>query len=425
MPSEIGPTYAVDGMTPARVERPSTVEELSNVLRDASEAGESVIPWGAGTRMHIGNLPERYDVAIDVRGLDRVVEHEPGDLTVVAEAGVTIADLQAHLAPSGQRLAYDPASPERATIGGSLASNAVGPLRTGFGGIRDLTIGMKVVEADGAVTKSGGRVVKNVQGFDLVRLHIGAFGTLGVIAEAAFKLTPLPAHVQTVAAWFDSLDWAREASMQLYNGRFMPEALTLSTGTAARGFAREAGAGDEPPELYLLLARLAGGPAAVRRQVDDVTSTVGASMANGFEVLVDDEADRAWGLVDDSLAPAVSARSTLKTTAAFDFVSRLERGEPEVGLSLETTIHAGTGTVLASWSAGEPTIEQVMQAVELSVSSARACGGRATIERCPVEAKQQIDVWNEDSPALEIMRRLKEQFDPGRTLSPGRFVGRI
>ena len=425
MVSETGPTYAVDGMTPSRVERPASVEELSEVLRDASEAGESAIPWGAGTRMHVGNLPERYDVAVDVRGLDRIVEHEPGDLTVVVEAGVTLAELQAHIAPSGQRLAYDPPLPEQATVGGSLASNAAGPMRTSFGGVRDLTIGLKVVEADGAVTKSGGRVVKNVQGFDLVRLHIGAFGTLAVIAEAAFKLTPLPARTQTVAAWFDSLDWAREASMQLYNGRFLPEVLTLSSGATARGIAVELGSGDELSETYLLLARVAGGPAAVRRQVEDVTSTVGASMANGFEVLDDAETDRAWELAGTEGTPVVTARATLKPTAGFDFVSRLERGESEVGLSLETSVHVGTGTVLAYRSGDSPTIEQAMRAIELSVSSAQTCGGRAVIERCPGEAKQQIDVWNEDGRSLEIMRSLKEQFDPRRTLSPGRFAGRI
>jgi glycolate oxidase FAD binding subunit len=298
-------------------------------------------------------------------------------------------------------------------------------MRTSFGGVRDLTIGLKTVEADGAVTKSGGRVVKNVQGFDLVRLHIGAFGTLGVIAEAAFKLLPLPARTQTVAAWFDSLDWAREASMQLYNGRLLPEALTLSTGATARGLARDLGPGDELSETYLLLARVAGGAAAVRRQVENVTSTVGASMANGFEVLDDAETDRARELTGSGETPAVAARTTLKPTAAFDFVSRLERGESEVGLSLETSVHVGTGTVLASWSGDSLTIEQAMRAVELSVSSAQSCGGRAVIERCPAEAKQQIDVWNEGGGALDIMRSLKEQFDPRRTLSPGRFAGRI
>lgn len=423
-------SYAVDGIAPSRVERPSSVEELSKVVRDLHGAGEAAIAWGGGTRIHVGNRPERYDVAVDVTGLDRIVEYEPADLTVVVQAGIRLAGLQAELAKSGQRLAFDPPSPLRATIGGSLASNAVGPLRTGFGGVRDLTIGMKVVEADGAVTKSGGRVVKNVQGFDLVRLHIGAFGTLGIIAEAAFKLTPAPAQAMTVAAWFDSLDSAREAATQIFNGAVAPEALTLLAGSRASGFADEASAnaGLEAAARYLLLARLAGGPAAARRQVDDVTATVGAAMANGFEVLEDADEDAVWELCEagETDLPVVSARATLKPLAAFEFVSRLEDATGLGPLTLDATLHVGTGTVIVNWSSGEDTSPaDVRAAIEASFQQARDCGGLAIIERCPLDAKSDIDVWGELGPTLEIMRRMKHQFDPDRTLSPGRFAGGI
>ena len=211
MPQASHSGFEVDGLSPDRVERPASVDELSRIIADANAAGAAVIPWGGGTRMSLGNSPERYDVAVDLTGISGIVEYEPADLTIVVSGGTTVAELQTLLGESGQRLDFDPPEPAAATIGGSLASNAVGPLRSSVGGVRDLAIGLQVVEADGAVTKSGGRVVKNVQGFDLVRLHIGALGTLGIITEVAFKVAPFPADTQTVAGWFDGLDAARDS----------------------------------------------------------------------------------------------------------------------------------------------------------------------------------------------------------------------
>ncbi len=169
--------YEVDGLSPSRIERPASTDELSRLIADANTAGEAVIPWGGGTRMDLGNTPTGYDVAVDVTGISGIVEYEPADLTVVVNGGTTVAALQSALGEHGQRLNFDPPEPAAATIGGSLASNTVAAMRSSVGGVRDVAIGLQVVEADGAVTKSGGRVVKNVQGFDLVRLHIGALGT--------------------------------------------------------------------------------------------------------------------------------------------------------------------------------------------------------------------------------------------------------
>ena len=376
--------------------------------------------------MHIGNPPNRYDIAVDLGNLNRIIEYEPKDLTIVVEAGLVISDLQAHVARYGQRLAYDPPMPNLATIGGSLASNAVGPMITSFGGVRDMTIGLKVVEADGVITKSGGRVVKNVQGFDLVRLHIGAFGTLAVIAEVAFKLFPLPMHNQTVVAWFDSLDWAKEASMQLFNGRFVPEYITMKTGQTARDLSNDLGANfDATDDVYFLATRVSGNSSAVHRQVENVTSTFGASMANGFELVDDTLTIPEFEPATGDKSNAVLCRITLKPSAAFDFVSKLQKTQPATGLDLEISVHVGTGTVMVLWSNGTATTEQTIKAVKLSVETAHICGGKALVELCPELVKKQVSVWNENGRPLEIMKALKEQFDPSYTLNPGRFAGRI
>ena len=162
--------YSVDGLTPSEVQTPGSVEELSQVLERADGERLAVIPRSGGTRLHVGNLPARYDIALDLTAMPREIEHEPGDLTAIVDAAVTVADLQSQVAQAGQRLPFEAPRAAEATIGGSVASNAAGHMRTSFGGIRDWVIGMQVVMADGTVTKSGGRVVKNVQGYDLYRL---------------------------------------------------------------------------------------------------------------------------------------------------------------------------------------------------------------------------------------------------------------
>ena len=430
MPQASHSGFEVDGLSPDRVERPASVDELSRIIADANAAGAAVIPWGGGTRMSLGNSPERYDVAVDLTGISGIVEYEPADLTIVVSGGTTVAELQTLLGESGQRLDFDPPEPAAATIGGSLASNAVGPLRSSVGGVRDLALGLQVVEADGAVTKSGGRVVKNVQGFDLVRLHIGALGTLGIITEVAFKVAPFPADTQTVAGWFDGLDAARETAMRIFNGSFQPEALAVIAGERAHAIIQPlsgqalSGPDIARPDAVMILARVSGGFAAVRRQVDELTSLFGADMADGFEVLGGPDAEQAWAdtLPDPQTPPGLSARATLKPADAFAYVSRIIGASNKDGAQ-GATIHVGTGTVLADWPDGKP--EKLVKIAASAAMMAREFRCEAVFERYPTGLKSEIDVWGNPGPAIDIMRRMKEQFDPKRTLNPGRFVGRI
>src|SRR5207302_768880 len=182
----------------ASVVEPGSVDEVATLLRDASRDGLAVIPRGGGTKLDWGRPPRRADLVLSTVRLDRVLEHAWGDMTATVEAGCTVARLQHTLAEHGQRLACDPLWPERATIGGILATNDTGPLRARFGGLRDLIIGITVVLPDGTVARSGGKVVKNVAGYDLQKLMTGALGTLGVITEAIFRLYPLPREVRTL-----------------------------------------------------------------------------------------------------------------------------------------------------------------------------------------------------------------------------------
>ena len=184
--------YVLEGRTPEAVVFPGCKEEICAILALAGEEGIPVTPWGGGTKLGIGLPPSRVGLVLGLRRLDRILEHEPGDLTATVEAGITLGALQARLGKRGQWLSLDPACPDRATVGGILASDASGPRRHLYGTARDLLIGLTVVSAEGAIVRGGGKVVKNVAGYDLPKLYIGSFGTLGVLVEATIRLRPRP-----------------------------------------------------------------------------------------------------------------------------------------------------------------------------------------------------------------------------------------
>jgi len=414
--------YELDGITPSRIEHPGSVDDLSAALKSIHSDGQSAVLWGGGTRMHVGNTVARYDAAVNMTGLDRIVDYRPPDLVVVAEAGMTIAALQAELGKNNQRLPFDVQSPDSATIGGSLASNTVGPLRGRYGGVRDLVIGMSIVQADGTMTKSGGSVVKNVAGYDMARLHIGALGTIGAIATVAFKIGPVPEVMRTVVAWFDSAESAAIAGMRITNGAFMPEAVTLVAGQRAAAKASELAAdssGNASENAVMLLIALAAGPATVERQVNDTTATLGGAMADGFVVLDDDLQLSTWSLAgEQSPAPTFSIRSTVKPTAAFELAGALSKSDSFDEIHIVAQV--GFGTVEAHFR-GDVSGEVVQSARDAVISA----GGACMIERCPPELKHDLDVFGDLGAPLEVMRRMKQQFDPDGTLSPGRFAGRI
>lgn len=413
-------SFAVDGLTPDRVVQVATVDELSAALAEAHSAGEAVVPWGGGTRMHVGNLPERYTTAIDLAGFSANVEHEAGDLTLVADAGATIGELGHILAQQGQRLPFDVSHPDKATLGGSVASNAAGQARSSLGGIRDWVIGMKVVLADGTVAKSGGRVVKNVQGYDLHRLHTGAFGTLAVIAEVALKVVPIPADSSTVAAWFGSVDDAGEYAMQVFGSPAMPESLTVFAGRAANSRLANLDTQAESGEANtLVLAGVSGGARAVNRLESDLTGLAGTNSALGYEVLRGAAADTTWGETDDSLAEdTVQLRATLKPRSAAKLLGQVLDGD-ESGERMSAELQAGFGTVAITVANG------TRADIDRTRAAVAAANGQAVVERCAAEIKQHIDVFGDQGTALSVMRSIKGRFDPKRILNPGRFAGRI
>src|SRR5689334_14887687 len=216
---------AVAGMQARLVLEPKDQQQLAAVLRLADEANLTVVPRGGGTKLSWGNPPSRADIILSMARLDKVVEHVWADLTVSVEAGCTFQNLQSTLAQHGQRLAFDPFWPDAATIGGALSTNDSGSLRLRFGSLRDLIIGVTVALPDGTLASSGGKVVKNVAGYDLPKLVTGAFGTLGVITRAVFRLHPLPHHTGSFSISVANPDEAQRLVLGIQDSKLAHVAL--------------------------------------------------------------------------------------------------------------------------------------------------------------------------------------------------------
>jgi glycolate oxidase FAD binding subunit len=420
-----GAPYAIDGRTPEAVVRPGSKEEVAAVLGAAAAAKLPVVPWGGGTRMAVGAPPPRLGVVLVLTRLNRLLEHEPGDLTATAQAGITLGALQGELGKRGQWLSLDPAQADRATLGGVLSSNAAGPRRHLYGSCRDLLIGLTVITAAGATVKGGGKVVKNVAGYDLPKLFIGSFGTLGVIVEATVKLRPRPDADRLVMARFGALKEAGAAARAVMASDLLPSALDLLDGEALR--ALSPGVADSAA----LLIGIDGTAEQVDWQCAEVVRLLGPQGLTDARVLDGAERDRVWqargglGRGAFSETAAVMRWSVLPAQVA----EVMEQGATvaqRAGLGAALSSHAGVGLVEAVLAGGgRADTATVVGALAGWRALVRAAGGQALVESAPLAVKEQLPVWDDPGPSLRIMQRIKSQLDPAGLLNPGRFAGGI
>ena len=394
---------AVEGVEPDFVVQPGSVEEISDVMKLAASEGLAVAPRGSGTKTHIGDPPRRLDLIVSLTRMNEVLEHTPGDQIVRVEAGVKLEDLQEYISSSDQMLAIDP--PEMgATIGGIVAANSSGPRRYRYGTIRDLIIGITVVLHDGTVAKAGGKVVKNVAGYDLSKLFTGSLGTLGIIATANFRLHPRPVAARTVGVEVAGPQQAQAAAQTIVHSQVEATAIELHYG------------GDEKL-LTVLLESIPGG-------IDAKTETASFHLKQFGEVrtISDEEANQLGPLT----APQVADEVVLKIGAPpADLAAVLESvlgaaerkglGHPRI------TGHAGTGVTLVGFS-GENEADAAGFVEEMRGIWVRR-GGSVTLQRAPLTLKQRVSTWDNGGDYLGLIRRVKEKFDPRGGMNPGRFLG--
>ena len=421
----------IDGVLPYSIVKPANEDELRDAVASANEDGSAIFPWGGGTRMALGNIPARRGIVIDTTGLNRVVSHNAADMTATFQAGATMRSVSETLAQAGQLLAIDAPLPGSATVGGTLAAGLSGHTKWQFGHLRDTVIGMKVVQPDGAITKSGGQVVKNVSGYDMSRLHIGGLGGLGVILEASFKLTPIPMYETSIAARFDTVEDAMACSLEVFNSHVTPLAISAFDAGVANGVGVDDRAG-----TYVAF-RLGGRPRTLDRQVDEVGGACRRNGATTVEQMTGAGVDRVWRALSDygwgrDSGVALNLR-----------VSTLPSKVGEVHLMIENAARAtdgryvadtlsqpGFGAVESFWRQrdgddADDGADGLAGIVEAMREGVERLGGGVIVQSCPTALKREIDVWGAEPPGIGVMRRLKAQYDPNNIMNPGRLVGRM
>jgi glycolate oxidase FAD binding subunit len=387
----------------------------------AAEAGVPVVPWGGGSAIGVGVPAARAGLVLLLTRLNALVEHEPGDLTATAQAGITLAALQAALRARGQWLSLDPPDVARATLGGVLAANASGPRRHLYGTARDLLIGVTVVTAEGAVVHGGGKVVKNVAGYDLPKLFVGSFGTLGVIVEATVKLRPLPDEERLVATRFERLTDAGAAVRALLASDLIPNAVDLldATSTAALGL---------PPAAATLAVGFDGLGDQVDWQVAELASLVAPCGGTKPVALPPATWERLASAARDAFeAPAAMMTLSVLPAVVADTMERGTEAARQRGLAAAWCAHAGVGHLTATLRAEGARQDPASVAAVLEDwrAAARAAGGHASVTWAPLPVKSALRVWDDAGPAGRLMQRIKAQLDPSNVLNPGRFVGGI
>ncbi len=412
---------SIAGVTPRVVVEPETEEQVAAVLAFADGRGLTVLPRGGGTQAGMGLPPRSGDIVLSVARLRAIIEHAPHDQTVSVQAGLPLVDLQAALGRAHQWLALDPVVGKGATIGGLIATNASGARRLRYGGVRDQIIGIHVALADGTLAKGGGKVVKNVAGYDMPKLFTGSLGTLGVIVGATFRLYPLPAVSRTVLIAAPSPDAVCDIAVKVIASTLVPTAIDLvqdgeSDGACLLAVRFESGVGEAVAEQCEGLAALAG------------------ELRAGTRTLDGEEEAQFWREVDERLAPAevtpdgaagaetvasILLKASLLPAEVAGWLGGLDSVARRRGMTARWRAHVGHGIVYARLSGGRAALGEAVEIVR-----ALARRGSVVVSDAPPEVARDIDVWGPIG-ALDVMRRLKEQFDPHATLNPGRFVGGI
>jgi len=394
---------AVCGTQPRLVLEPVNEQQLAAVLRLANDAGLAVIPRGGGTKLSWGNPPTHADVILSTAGLDKIIEHAWADLTVSVEAGCTIQKLQSALAQHGQRLALDPLWPEQATIGGVLSTNDSGSLRLRFGSLRDLIIGVTLALPDGTIASSGGKVVKNVAGYDLPKLITGALGTLAVITRAVFRLHPLPRNVKTISISGCNLEEMQQLILAIQDSKLAHTSLQTRI------------AQDAEPVIDILFEGTEAGIAAQEAQLRELARPTNAANAPSVVWAASQEL---W----DSANSGTVALAKIATLPAS--IARIMETAQRATSSRKTHWKLTMQATGIGWMRLDATPENLHAVLSDLRFELEASGGSLAAFQHPADMPS-IDAWGKSGDALPLMHAVRNQFDPKNTLNPGRFVGGV
>ncbi|HET7106311.1 MAG TPA: FAD-binding oxidoreductase [Candidatus Acidoferrum sp.] len=394
--------YAVSGAAPQFIAKPEDEKQMAVILALANDAGIAVVPRGGGTKLDWGNSPKAAELILSTARLNRIVEHAWADLTVTVEAGCTLQSLQETLAQHGQRLAIDGLWPERATVGGVLSTNDSGSLRLRFGALRDLIIGVTIALPDGTLASSGGKVVKNVAGYDLPKLVTGAFGTLGIITRAVFRLHPLPRTVKTFSFTAESFPALQQIVLAIQDSQLAHTSLQVRCSA------------DALPSADILFEATDAGLAAQESQLRKLLTP--ARVEQSYEDSWNARQDLWNAPIKTALLGKISLLPTDFAKLLGSLQSLCESAKMKWRVVLQAT---GIGMLRLE---GEAT--QLSAAVEQLRAELHSRGGALVVLRRPPDL-HSMDAWGNAGDGVPLMRAVKHQLDPKNTLNPGRFVGGI
>jgi len=427
--------FAINGVVPMAVVSPGSPEEVGAVLRLANERGLVVAPAGGLTKQQIGGVPESIDILLSTRRMKKIEQYDPGDLTISVSAGMPFAEMQDQLAEHHQWVPCDAARLDRATIGGLLATGAAGPLKSTFGHMRDFCIGIQFVTADGKVVKGGGQVVKNVAGYDLMKLLTGSYGSLAVITRVNFKVFPRPRQTRTFACSFSSLDEAMKFRAWVWQSPLTPMCMEILS-PRAQEYLKDSSpaldpdnyAPEQPVSLpaveWQLVLRAAGSDTVLARYARELGSAVTRSLEGAAET-------QFWSWIAN-FEQTVLARHrnamVMYTHMAIQSVApalqAFERAALDHSLIPAAVGRAATGNLVLAFmplSVDPPSAMQYANCVS-AFRGMLPAGSSAEVVQCPLEAKPHFDVWGTTPTSVEMMRAVKRAIDPKDILNRGRFI---
>lgn len=406
------------GISPAAIAGaiyPQTQSELAEVLTFAHEQKWQLLPCGSGSKLSWGGIPTRVDWILSTAKLNRLIDHAVGDMTVTVEAGMKLADLQLTLAQAGQLLPLDPIYADQATVGGLIATASAGSLRQRYGGVRDLLLGITFARADGKLVKAGGRVVKNVAGYDMMKLFTGSFGTLGVLTQVTFRVYAPAATSETLLLTGDRSALA-QALAHMNQSTLTPIALDALSPSLTQTLSQR--------DSDSLLIRFQSIAAGVQAQIESVHQ-----LAQSLNLLVQSyqgEAESSlWQQLPIAMADTASntpflAKIGIKPQFIFELLAYLHQTFPQPTPNL--LMHGSSGLGWLRWLQTTPQASPTSSQIQNLRQKCQDWGGYLTVLEADLDLKRQIEVWGYTGNALDLMQRLKQQFDPLPTLSPGRFI---
>lgn len=424
--------YEFDGKVPKANVSPRTIDEASEIVAYANQQRLAIIPRGNGTKMGIGGIPREADLVLSTGRLNRITDCDCENLTLSVESGITLSEVQRDLEERGYFLPLDPPFTDKATLGGIVATNSSGPKRLFYGTARDVITGIKAVFPNGDIVLSGGKTVKNVSGYDMVKLLIGSCGTLGIICEITFNLLPLPEKKWTLLLPFGGLDESYGLVHEIVNSQLFPASVDLLNATAVDNMKHLI---PSQKGKYLVAIGLEGVAESVERQISEMGDMGKKHGALDVIPLNSDRHDDFWVAIRDfgqGLTKDFPNRISLKSSALIskngEMLRSYEKISQGLGLDCAFISHCGSGILYSHVLVGEDLHSKIDSLVELIMrftSEASQYEGSLGVESSPPPIKGKVDIWGNPRSDYRIMRRIKEQIDPSGILNPGRFMGGI